>query len=191
MLISFFSGIVDEHDRVIPGGYPGGLLPLIGGRVREFSPLPPEERVRVRVHGSEVEAGVWQDDLVADRAAVLATYVDGYLQGEAAALHHELGDGVVTYLGTLLDEAGMDRMFDTVLDEAQVAPVLETPSGVEAAERHGAEGSYLFLLNHGQREAEITVPCGSTDLLSGGAVFAAGDTLTLQAAAVAVLKYDR
>lgn len=191
ILISFFSGVVDEHDRVIPGGYPGGLLSLIGGRVREFSPLPSDERVRVDMRGSETDAGLWQDDLVTDGATVLATYTDGYLEGEAAILRHGLGDGVVTYLGTQLSETGMDRMLDTVLADAQVAAVLETPAGVEAVERHGPEGSYLFLLNHGQHSAEITVPPGAAELLSGRVAVVAGDTLTLEPAAVAVLKRDR
>ncbi|WP_396653389.1 beta-galactosidase trimerization domain-containing protein [Microbacterium sp. WCS2018Hpa-23] len=191
VLISFFSGIVDEHYRVIPGGYPGRLLSLIGGRVREISPLPSEERIRVNLSGSEADAGLWQDDLVSAAATVLATYADGHLEGQAAALRHELGDGVVTYLGTQLSEAGMHRVLDTVLDDAQVRPVLETPAGVEAVERHGPEVSYLFLLNHGQRVVEIDLPRNATDLLAGGAVRAAGDTLNLEAAAVAVLKCDR
>ena len=39
MLVTYFSGIVDEHDHVRLGGYPGAFRDLLGVRVEEFFPL--------------------------------------------------------------------------------------------------------------------------------------------------------
>ena len=39
VLVTYFSGIVDEHDHVWLGGYPGALRDLLGVRVEEFAPL--------------------------------------------------------------------------------------------------------------------------------------------------------
>ncbi|NKF31552.1 beta-galactosidase, partial [Pseudomonas sp. BGM005] len=44
-LITFFSGIVDEQDRVRTGGYPGAVRDLLGIRSEEFAPLRPGETV--------------------------------------------------------------------------------------------------------------------------------------------------
>ena len=40
-LVTFYSGIVDENDRVRLGGYPGAFRDLLGVRVEEFAPLLP------------------------------------------------------------------------------------------------------------------------------------------------------
>ena len=40
LLLTYFSGIVDENDHVRPGGYPGAFRDLLGIRVEEFCPLP-------------------------------------------------------------------------------------------------------------------------------------------------------
>ncbi len=41
VLVTYFSGIVDEHDHVRLGGYPGAFRELLGVRVEEFAPLLP------------------------------------------------------------------------------------------------------------------------------------------------------
>ena len=41
LVTTYFSGIVDEHDHVWLGGYPGALRDLLGIRIEEFVPLLP------------------------------------------------------------------------------------------------------------------------------------------------------
>jgi beta-galactosidase len=45
LVVSFFSGVVDECDRVHPGGAPGPLAGVLGLRVAEFWPLAKGEHV--------------------------------------------------------------------------------------------------------------------------------------------------
>src|SRR5207244_1883637 len=40
-LVTFFSGLVDENDRVHPGGAPGPLRDILGIWVEETDALPP------------------------------------------------------------------------------------------------------------------------------------------------------
>jgi len=42
LVVSYLSGVADEHARVRLGGYPGALRDLLGIRVEEFHPLPPD-----------------------------------------------------------------------------------------------------------------------------------------------------
>ena len=46
-LVTYFSGIVDEHDHIRLGGYPGAFRELLGIRVEEFTPLREGEQVRL------------------------------------------------------------------------------------------------------------------------------------------------
>jgi beta-galactosidase len=47
LVVTSFSGIVTEHNRVIEGGYPGALRELLGVRVEEFFPLFADQKVDV------------------------------------------------------------------------------------------------------------------------------------------------
>src|SRR4051812_32774752 len=58
VLVTYFSGIVDEHDHVRLGGYPGALRDLLGVRVEEFFPLPPDHRVPLSGFGA---GSVWSE----------------------------------------------------------------------------------------------------------------------------------
>src|SRR5579863_236703 len=42
LLVTFFSGIVDQHDHIVLGGYPGELRELLGIYVEEFDPWTAE-----------------------------------------------------------------------------------------------------------------------------------------------------
>ena len=57
LILTYFSGIVDENDhiRMDPingGGYPGAFLDLLGVRMEEFFPLRPGESVELSSFGS-------------------------------------------------------------------------------------------------------------------------------------------
>ncbi len=57
LVVSCFSGIVDERDRVYPGPYPGALRDVLGLTVEEWLPLRAGERVTL----SWEEPGIFPD----------------------------------------------------------------------------------------------------------------------------------
>ena len=81
-LVTYFSGIVDEHDHIRLGGYPGAFRDLLGIRVEEFLPLRSDERVRLDNGWS---ADVWTEDLHLRGRRAVATYVDGPAAGQPGA----------------------------------------------------------------------------------------------------------
>ncbi|WNB84345.1 beta-galactosidase [Cellulomonas sp. ATA003] len=178
LLVSFFSGIVDEDDRVHEHGHPGALRNVIGGHVRDFSPLPVDTAVTVRAaaHQSLLDGGfraaaaLWQDDLVTESATAVAEYTQGYLAGQPAILDHHLGAGRAIYLGTQLDDDALGELVAAVLQRAGVESVHAAPSGVEVTERQTANDRFLFLLNHGEGTATLTLDRSGVDLLTGHAV---------------------
>ncbi len=106
VLVTYFSGIVDEHDQVRLGGYPGAFRDLLGVRVEEFFPLPPGEVVALD-DGST--GTLWSELLTADGAEVLARYADGPLAGGPALTRRAVGAGAAWYSSTRLDPAGTRR----------------------------------------------------------------------------------
>ena len=162
LVVSFFSGIVDEHDRVHPGGYPAPLRGLLGLRIDEFWPLPDGGSI-----GLDLGTGtVWSEWIEPAGAEPVATFAEGELAGRPAITRHAYGKGVAWYLGTRPDPATMRLLMDRIRAEAGVEPVLPgLPGDVQAVVRHGDETSYLVLLNHGGEAATVPLPRPMVDLL--------------------------
>lgn len=191
VLISYFSGIVDHDDMVIANGYPGGLRSIIGAHIRELSPLVPEDAVKT---SGEQDSGLpavfsassWQDDLVLESGHALAHYGDGYLQGQPAIVENLRGAGSATYLASEFDEAVMEAIVRRILDRAGTHRLQDAPLGVEVAERKNQAGTFLFLLNHSEAAAGLTLQRAGRDLITGDE-YAANDPLHLSGRDVAVI----
>ncbi|MGF1429645.1 beta-galactosidase [Kitasatospora sp. LaBMicrA B282] len=185
-----FSGIVDRHDHIHPGGPPGPLRPLLGLVVDEPWPIPDGTATVVRLREApgpqELRAVSWSEWLELEGAEALAHYDSGELAGRPAVTRHRHGAGSAWYLGCHLG-ADVGRVLDPALAAAGVVPQLPgLPAGVEATCRLAADGTgYLFLLNHGSAECRLP-PVAGTDLLTG-AELGAGFTLAPLGAVVARL----
>lgn len=158
LLATYFSGIVDENEHVVLGGYPGHLRKTLGIRVEEWVPLGDRtNRVRFAGSGGEAVASHWTEVVHLEGARPLATYMSDFYAGGPAVTMNLPGQGAAYYLSTKLDEAGLTEVLDAVAAQAKVEPVLETPQFVEATLREGEGGRFLFLLNHGAEAATISL----------------------------------
>jgi beta-galactosidase len=165
VVVTYFSGIVDECDRIRLGGYPGALRDVLGVRIEEFFPLAEGGHVAL----SDGTSGrVWTELGQVTDAEVLAEYADGPVAGSPAVTRRAAGPGRAYYVGTALDPDAVATLLERVLDEAGVGPVVAgLPAGVEAVRRVGEAGSYLFLMNH--TGEQVDVPVTGTELLTGDA----------------------
>jgi beta-galactosidase len=178
VLVTYFSGIVDESDHIRLGGYPGAFRELLGVRAEEFAPLLPGSTVTLD-DGST--ADLWTEVLTAPDAEVVARYTDGPLPGTPALTRRVVGDGVAWYLATRLDDAATTALADRLTREAGVTRLAGAEPGVELVRR----GRYLFVLNRGQEPAKV--PAQGLDLLTGARV---GGTVVVEAGGAAVVREE-
>jgi beta-galactosidase len=180
VLIGPYSGIVDEHDRVRLGGYPGAFADLLGLRIEEFYPLLAGETVELS--GGSV-GRVWRELGRAEVAEVLESYVDGPVAGSPAITCN----GRAWYAGTRLVDADLERLVRRVCDSAGVRPAVPgAPPGLEAVRRRHPDGtSYLFLINH--TGTALPVDASGTDVLTGREIV---EQVTVPAGAVVVLRAE-
>lgn len=165
LVVSYFSGVVDECDAVHPGGLAAPLREVLGLSVEEFAPLRAGERVRLRAAGSgdELVGDVWTDDLALAGAQPWASYVDGPVPGGAAVTRHALGAGHAWYVSTRLDDDGLGAVLaDAYRDAGVVAP---GAADLELVRRRSGRTEYVFAINHGSTPAALAVD--GVDLLSG------------------------
>ncbi|MED7923383.1 beta-galactosidase [Nonomuraea sp. LP-02] len=161
-LVGPYSGIVDEHDRVRLGGYPGAWRELLGVSVEEFFPL--EGPIALESGGTGT---VWSELAHVTGAKVL----DAYATGEPAWTRHEQGGGAAHYLTTRLDDAALARVLAAVCAEAGVRPAATAPPGVEVVRRAHEDGrAFLFAINHTGADAEVTTPAGARVAVPAGDV---------------------
>jgi beta-galactosidase len=181
VVITYFSGIVDEFDHIRLGGYPGAFRELLGIVSEEFTPLREHETVTL----SDGSTGsVWAEDVRSVGAEVVASFTDGPVPGGPAITRNSVGAGTATYVATALDQPHLDRLLADVVAAAGVRKVADVPPGVEALRRHAEDGrSWLFLVNHTGEPVEVA--CSGHELVSGTDVT---DSYALAGGAVAVLR---
>ncbi|MFF5969411.1 beta-galactosidase [Streptomyces collinus] len=188
LVVSYFSGIVDQHDAVHEGAYPGPLRDVLGLTVEEFSPLLPGERVRVRgLDGTELSADVWTEFVVPRGAETVSAYADGPAAGLPAVTRYRLGEGTAWYVSTRLGADGLDALLGRAGEDAGLAPRADLPRDVEVVRRTGASGTYLFAVNHTGSDAKVPLEAPGTELLTGDR---AAGRLAVPAGAVRVVRLD-
>ncbi|MGP4113800.1 beta-galactosidase [Streptomyces sp. 4N509B] len=176
LLVSYFSGIVDENDAVHPGPHPGALRDVLGLVVEEFQPLRATQRVRLAPAPGTAAAGqerpelvgdVWAETVLTAGAETVWRYADGPAAGGPAVTRHRHGAGTAWYLSTRLDAGQLDAVLAAAAADAGLAPRTTLPRDVEVVRREGDAGRFLFALNHTATDAKVPLPGAGTELLTG------------------------
>ena len=185
VVVTFFSGIVDERDQVRLGGYPGAFRELLGVRAEEFYPLADGEAARLSDElGAGVTGSEWSELMRCTGAEPVVSFVDGPLPGAPAVTRRDVQGAGAWYVATRLDARGNDGLVGRVLAESGVQPVADAPAGVEVVRRSDGDRSWLFVINH--TDDEVEVPTRGHDLAGDTPV----DALRLAAGRVAVVREE-
>jgi len=190
-VISFWSGIVDEHDQVYLGPYGGPLRPLIGCDILDVAPLPPGDVAQVQWEdGTTTTASFWLD-IAAERqdrnATILARVTSGPWAGTPVVTRSQYGQGHVYYVGTRLDADGLQRVYDLVPALRGIADFAAgRPEGVERVVRRSPGHDYEFVINHTDSDSKVLLAEPGYDELGERA---ADGTLALGRRGVAIIRH--
>ena len=182
VVITPFTGIVDEHDAVIAGGYPGAFRDLLGLTIDEFRPLSADVTVTL---STGARGSIWTDAVRVTGADIVATYSDGPAAASPAITRRSVGSGSAWYVGTVLDDDGLLQLLRELADTAGL-PIVEVGYDVDIVTRRSATDDFTFIINH--RSEPIAVPYAGLDLVSGETV---SDATPLPAGAVRVVISER
>jgi beta-galactosidase len=141
LVVTFLTGLVDEHLHIGLGGYPAKLRDLLGIRVEELHPLagPAYWTELVRLHG--------------------ATRVGPDLT------RHAYGRGVAWYSATRLDRATLRRIADDAGVERSTAP-----AGVEVVKRSNGLFALNHTDREQHLDGGLRLPPGGVALVQDGLV---------------------
>jgi len=175
LVVTQRSGVKDEANAVVNQRLPGLLAELCGVEVEEYDSLGAdmhnglEFAVPELASSPPVSVSVWCDVLKPNGADVVARYTQDYYTGKPAITLNRFGQGQVVYVGTLGDAPLYEVLAGWLLNLAGVQPLLTAPEGVEVTERWQGDQRLLFVLNHTDREQEVTLDKRYMDLLDGSA----------------------
>ncbi len=120
LILTCRTGQKDMRGHLWEAPWAAPIYPLIGARIPFYDLLPVGVNGRVTADGKSYSWGSWGDILQPDPGTeVLAQYADQFYSGRAAAVHHKLGKGTVTYIGvdTLdgeFERALLHRVYQTI-----------------------------------------------------------------------------
>lgn len=178
-VVTYFSGIVDENEKVLTGGYPGAFRSLLGIRSEEFYPLPPGH---TRSLDNGTPALLWTEAMRLEGAEAKVSFTEGHLAGSPAVTRNRHGAGAAWYIGTVLTPAALRDIVSEAAADAGIN-ALASPEGLEVVVRSGPDNSYLFLINHSADEHKH--PARGYELIVGEEVSSA---VVVPAGAVRVVR---
>ncbi len=173
LLVTFFSGIVDEHDRVVLGGYPGELRKLLGIYVEEFDPWTEEMSNEVIIPDGPLQGkyacALWGEVVHLEGARALGTFASDYYANGPALTVNQSGNGQAYYIATQPDNDLSSKLAHLLCQQAGVEQFMEPIEGLEMTRRIRGDGrNVYFILNHHDSSQHVTLPPGIyTSLLDG------------------------
>jgi beta-galactosidase len=190
LVVSYFSGIVDENDRIYLGGYPVPLRKLLGITVEEFSPFAEGKTGIVLADGREYECSLWSDIIRLEGAEELAEFGSGWYKGYPAVTENRFGNGKAVYVGTELPSSYLEELLTGLTQEKGLKAPMEAPPHVEVLERNSTSANHYIIINHNEDAVTIELPAHVTyvNLLTGEEI--KFPSLTIKGIDVAILKYE-
>ncbi len=167
LVVTFFSGITEEHDLVVTGGYPGRLRELLGIWVEESDALPQGAQNGFTWRGKHYPAELLCDILHLEGARGEAVYEADFYAGSPALSCNSFGKGNAWYVATRSSQEFYHDLIRCISREIGLEEIWTPIAGVEICERCNETGRYLFFLNHTNEETEITMEDRGKCLLDG------------------------
>ena len=157
LVMSFFSGIVDENEHIRLGGYPAPFREVLGLVVEEYVPYSEmQSNTFCTNDGKQFQCSFWSDVIRLNTSQALATYEQDYYADSPAITRNQFGNGTAFYVGTVPEESGMEWLLDEVCETAGVKPIARNShAGVEIVRRTNGQQIWLFVLNHSNEEVKI------------------------------------
>jgi beta-galactosidase len=152
LVLSYFSGVVDDREHIWLGGYPALLKDVLGLVVEEWQPLHPGEATALRLvdspDTSEIACTKFCELLHLRGAKPVAVYTRGWFAGRPAITHHTVGGGEACYVATQTDSVFLRQLLESLLRPRGISAPVTASAGVETMVRSNDEADFLFIINH-------------------------------------------
>ncbi|MCX2497490.1 beta-galactosidase [Plesiomonas shigelloides] len=183
LVVTYWSGIVDQNDLCFLGGFPGGegspLRRVLGIWAEEIDSLYDHERVSFEMVAStgygltgKFRVKHLMEHIHLENAEALAYYTENIFDGCPAITKNEFGKGRAYYLSGRTELEFNDLFYKSIAEKYGVNKVVEhVPFGVSISTREDGSSRFIFMMNFTGELRKIECPVGHwTDMISGSVI---------------------
>jgi len=162
-ITTFLSGMVDESDLVILGGYPGAFRKLLAIWVEEIDPLYPGIKNEiVKTDNSFIDKDTYECELICDvvhseGAKVLATFGKEFYAGSPSVTENSFGEGKAVYIASAPEQDFIKMLIKHYSEISNINSIITPQIGVEVSQRKKEREIFTFVLNHNEEEVKINL----------------------------------
>lgn len=167
LLTTYLSGLVDEHDNVYLGGYPGALRKLTGIYIEETDVVVPGQVIEVAYQGKNYPTNLVCDLIQLENATALATYANEFYQGTPAITQNVFGKGKVWYVGSQVEASLLAQLVKEIILQLKLPQLVKESSDLEIMQRTKDGKTLTFILNLSSKAQAMPAEfCTKVDLLT-------------------------
>lgn len=191
VIMTYWSGIVDDTDLCYLGGTPHGLMDVFGLRSTEIDALYDwESNLSVPIYGNSLGLTErWKcknlcDLVKVSTAEILATYDKDFYAGLPTITKNLFGKGKAYYICADFEQAFYDEVYKKiVIDTELTVPINEIPNGVEVTTRISKDSKYIFVQNFNNHAVEMEIDTQNSQIIYGdykGSIMESFGTIVLK-----------
>ncbi len=175
VIMTYWSGIVDDTDLCYLEGTPHGLMDVFGLRSTEIDALYDwENNISIPVEGNSLGlSSSWKCKNLCDlvkvtTAEVLGVYGNDFYEGMPAITRNRYGEGDAYYICADFEQAFYDDVISKIVKETNVeVPIKAVPEGIEITSRKSEENTYIFVQNFNNHEVEVELDVDNAEIILG------------------------
>ncbi len=176
LLMTYWSGIVDETDLCYLDEVPHGLTDVFGVYSEEIDGIyDGMKNCAVPTEGNSLELEKtytceYLCDLVnTGSAEVLMTYGKDFYAGKPVLTCNRYGKGKAYYICADMEQAFYDEVYSRLIAQSELQPIipgLKLPAGVEITSRENEQDVFVFVQNYLSETVNLVLP-GEYELIFG------------------------
>jgi len=149
------TGLKDRNGHFFEAPWADAITALIGAKITMYDELSAETKATVSFNGKSFAWNVWGDILEPiPSVETWATYADQFYAGKASVVHHRIGKGTVTYIGTETQDGKLEKEVLKKVYETAGITTNEQPEGVMVNWRDG----FWVAINYSSVKVNINIP---------------------------------
>jgi beta-galactosidase len=160
VVMTYYSGIVNENDLVFLVYPPEGLQDVFGIKSEEVDSLCDDEHNEVLWNGKRYRAIDYCDLIKVDQGRVMAEYSTDFYKGMPALTENIYGKGNAYYIAFRSEGEFLHDFYKGLMESLKLTEALNIDfcSDVMICARESMDKKYLFIMNFSTQERKITLP---------------------------------
>lgn len=169
LVMTYISGLVNEHDLTYLGGWHKDLQEIFGMKPVETDTLYPNDKNYVSYRNQSYELKDYATIIELNTAKVEGLYEDDFYANTPAVTSHQFEKGQAYYIGGRLEDQFHRDFYQELIDQLSLEPVASVRHGrgVSVQVRQAPEKDFIFVMNFTEEKQPVAFESLVTDVITG------------------------